>query len=98
VLRDKNGLEDDPVGATDMNIANATSMKDGYFNVVSRHQKAYVEGKSPRIAWNSNIGLISFTADADSWKLKHELLGAKMVFEVPLSTPNAEQAKPELPT
>ncbi|OOG76737.1 hypothetical protein B0E43_07020 [Algoriphagus sp. A40] len=98
VLKDKKGLEDDPVGTTDLVIGNATSMKDGYFNIVSRHQKAYMEGKSPRIAWNSNVGWITFTADGDSWKVKHELLGAKMEYEVPLKTPAAEQAKPELPT
>lgn len=97
VLKDKNGLADDPVGATDLIVGNATSMKDGYFNVASRHQKAYMEGKSPRIAWNSNVGWITFTADGDSWTLKHELLGAKMKYEVPLKTPAAEQAKPELP-
>lgn len=97
VLKDKNGLEDDPVGASDLIIGNATSMKDGYFNIASRHQKAYMDGKSPRIAWNSNVGWISFTADGDSWKLKHELLGAKMVYEVALNTPEAERVKPELP-
>ncbi|WP_026967792.1 hypothetical protein [Algoriphagus terrigena] len=98
VLKDKKGLEDDPVGTTDLVIGNATSMKDGYFNIVSRHQKAYMEGKSPRIAWNSNVGWITFTADGDSWKVKHELLGVKMEYEVSLKTPAAEQARPELPT
>ncbi len=98
VLKDKKGLEEDPVGTTDLVIGDAAKMKEGYFNVVSRHQKAYMDGKSPRIAWNSNIGVVTFSADGDSWKLKHELLGAKMEYEVPLKTPAAEQAKPELPT
>lgn len=97
VLKDINGLEGDPVEA-DLVLENANSMKEGYFNIVSRHQKAYMEGKSPRIGWNSNVGLVTFTADGDSWKLKHELLGAKMAYEVPLKTPEAERAKPELPT
>ncbi len=97
VLKDTNGLEGDPV-EEDLVLENANSMKEGYFNIVSRHQKAYIDGKSPRIAWNSNVGWVTFTEDGDSWKLKHELLGAKMAYEVPLKTPEAERAKPELPT
>ena len=97
VLKDRIGLEDDPVGTTDLTVGSATSMKDGYFNIVARHQKAYMEGKSPRIAWNSNVGWITFAADGDSWILKHDLLGAKMKYEVPLKTPPSEQVRPELP-
>ncbi|RIW12963.1 hypothetical protein D0X99_17880 [Algoriphagus lacus] len=97
VLKDMKGLEEDPV-ESDLVLGNADSMKEGYFKIVSRHQKAYIDGKSPRIAWNSNVGWVTFTADGDSWKLKHELLGAKMAYEVPLKTPEAERAKPELPT
>ncbi len=97
VLKDRIGLEDDPVGTTDLTVGSATSMKDGYFNIVARHQKAYMEGKSPRIAWNSNVGWITFAADWDSWILKHDLLGAKMKYEVPLKTPPSEQVRPELP-
>ncbi|WP_346236782.1 hypothetical protein ABDK00_013925 [Niabella insulamsoli] len=96
VLKDERPWEDDPVEA-EINLANAAQTKTGYFQVVQRHQKMFKEGKTRRIGWGANIGLISFTADGSSWKLKHELKGANMVYEVPLTTPSGEAGKPVLP-
>ncbi|MCH5600862.1 metallophosphoesterase family protein [Niabella ginsengisoli] len=96
VLKDERPVEDDFVTA-EINLANANATKEGYFQVVQRHQKMFKEGKTRRIGWGSNIGIISFTADGSNWKLKHELKGPNMIYEVPLTTPAGEAGKPVLP-
>jgi hypothetical protein len=96
LLKDERSLAGDPVTA-DVNLADANNTKEAYFNIVQRHQKMYKEAKTRRIAWNSNIGLLKFTADGPNWKLKHTLLGADLEVDVALSTPLAEQSKPILP-
>lgn len=96
VLKDERPIEGDPVTA-EINPANATATKDGYFQVVQRHQKMFKEGKSRRIGWGANIGLITFTADGSNWKLKHELKGANMLYEVTMTTPAGETSRPVLP-
>lgn len=96
ILKDERQPLNDFVTA-EIDLADPAKTKEGYFQVVQRHQEMFIHGKTRRIAWKSNIGLISFTAAGDSWKLKHELLGADLVYEVPLATPQPEQAKPVLP-
>jgi len=98
VLKDERPIKNDLV-TTEINLSDATSLKNGYYQVVQRHQSLFEGKKSRRIAWNSNIGYISFEADGDDWKLKHELKGASdLLFEVPLTTPASEKSKPVLPS
>ena len=96
VLKDERAMAGDPVTA-EIAANDSVATKEGYFNIVKRHQKMFKDGKTRRIAWNSNIGLVSFVEDGTGWKLKHELLGVNMLFEVPLTTPVAERTKPALP-
>ncbi|MFT4094008.1 MAG: hypothetical protein QM640_10235 [Niabella sp.] len=97
VLKDERPIENDEVKA-EINLSDTTSLQNGYFQVVQRHQTLFAAKKSRRIAWNSNIGFIKFEADGSSWKLKHELKGASaLLYEVPLTTPTADASKPVLP-
>lgn len=97
VLKDERPIENDKV-TTEISLADATSLQNGYYQVVQRHQSMFESRKTRRIAWNSNIGFIKFEADGSNWKLKHELKSkAGLLFEVPLTTPSTETAKPVLP-
>lgn len=97
VLKDERPNEADLVTG-DINLGDANSLKNGYYQVVQRHQSMFESKKTRRIAWNSNIGFIKLEADGSDWKLKHELKGASdLLFEVPLATPSGEKSKPVLP-
>jgi hypothetical protein len=98
VLKDERPIKGD-FFTKDIDLSDATSLKNGYYQVVQRHQSLFEGKKARRIAWNSNIGYISFEADGADWKLKHELKGASdLLFEVPLTTPASEKSKPVLPS
>jgi hypothetical protein len=97
VLKDERPIKDDLVTG-EINLTDPTSLQNGYYQVVQRHQSMFESKKTRRIAWNSNIGFIKLEADGADWKLKHELKGASdLLFEVSLVTPVAEKSKPVLP-
>lgn len=97
VLKDESAIKDDLVTA-EINLSDANSLKDGYYQIVRRHQSMFESKKTRRIAWNSNIGFIKLKVDGSDLKLTHELKGASdLSFEVPLTTPTAENSKPVLP-
>jgi hypothetical protein len=97
VLKDERPIKDDKVTA-EINLSDSTSLQNGYYQVVERHQSLFEGKKTRRIAWNSNIGFIKFAADGSNWKLTHELKGkSDLLFEIPLDTPASEASKPVLP-
>jgi len=100
----------DEIFTSDIDINNATSLKDGYKKVVQRHLQTFVSGISKRLVWPSHVSKITFSADGEEWKVNHEFLfkkgdldvakrsvGNHIVHVISLKTPVAEATKPVLP-
>ncbi len=108
VQTDQSARAGDPVD-TDLVLANATSVKEGYKKIVQRHLDNFITGVHRRMVWPANVGLIKFEADGASWKVKHHFLYARgdrdiskhpvdthVIHTIPLVASGDETVRPEL--
>ncbi|MCA1803320.1 MAG: hypothetical protein LC662_12785 [Rhodothermaceae bacterium] len=108
VQTDQTAHEGDPVEA-DLIPENENSMKEGYKKIAQRHLDNFISGVHRSMVWPSNIGLITFEPDGESWKVKHTFLYAKgnrdiskkdvgkhIVHTIPLKATGDDAIRPEL--
>jgi hypothetical protein len=105
---DDNPRTDDII-QSDINLADAGIVKEGYKKVVQRHLNTFISGVSRRLVWPSNISTVTFEADGASWKVKHGFLfekgdrdpakkqvDAHIKHSISLTAAGAETTRPEL--
>ena len=98
----------DPVTA-DIDLSDSASMKNGYKQIVERHQDVFISGVHRRMVWPANIGLVRFTANGGSWNVTHDFYFTKgerlldepkadlyMKHVIPLVASGGETIRPEL--
>jgi PhoD-like phosphatase len=106
VVGDDRHPEGQPEDATDINLTDANSLREGYKKVVEVHQAVFKSGKNRRIAWPCNMGLIKFSKENATApiQVQHEIIiagseGGKIQHKISMAAAaGAESARPELGT
>jgi PhoD-like phosphatase len=106
IVGDDRHPDGQPEDAQDINLSDANSLREGYKQVVITHQKVFKSGKTRRIAWPCNVGLIRFLKENAGAPIvvQHEIIiageeGGKMQHKISMQpAAGAESARPELGT
>ncbi|MGB7786923.1 MAG: hypothetical protein WBL27_12545 [Salinimicrobium sp.] len=94
---------------SEINLSESTSMKNGYNQIVERHQEVFISGVHRRMVWPANIGMVKFTANGNNWTVRHEFIFTEgeritdtpkpavyLKHEIPLVASGIETTQPEL--